>query len=66
MYKQHCDEAMLQKLTTLPEWETEEEDMDRVGLTKVLRQLFHKKGAGENYQMPNIVQASKDDFMCWQ
>ena len=38
LYKQHFDEAMIQKLTKIPDWETAEEDMDRVGLVKMLRQ----------------------------
>ena len=45
LYKQHWAEAMLRKLTKLPEWNTVEEDMDGVGLEKMLRQLCHKKGA---------------------
>ena len=37
MHKQHCAEAVLQKLTTLPELETVEEDMDGFDLAKMLR-----------------------------
>ena len=64
-YKQHCAKAMLQKLMTLPEWDIIEEGMDGVGLAKMLRQVFHNKGAGYKHQMINLVQATKDAFMCW-
>ena len=66
LYKHHCAEAILQKMTTLPEWETVEEDMEVVGLAKILRQVCHKKGAGGKQQMLNLVEATEDDFMCWQ
>ena len=66
LYTQNCAEVMLQKLRTLPEWETAEEDMDGVGLAKMLRQVCYKKGDGENQQMLNLVHATKNAFMCWQ
>ena len=37
---------MMQKMTTLPDWETAKEDMGGVGLSKMLLQVCHKKGAG--------------------
>ena len=46
LYKQHCAEAMMQDLATLPNWEIVEEDMDGVGLDQMLRQVCHKKGDG--------------------
>ena len=66
MYKQHCAEEMMQKLTMLPNWKTVEEDMGGVGLAKMLWQVCHKKGAGEKQQMLNLVQATNDAFMCWK
>ena len=36
----------MQKLTALTEWETAEEDMDGVGLAKMLWQVCHKKWDG--------------------
>ena len=63
LYKHHCAEAMMKKMATLPDWDTVEEDMDGVGLAKILRQVCHKKGAGGKQQMLNIVQATKDAFM---
>ena len=56
----------MQKLTTLPEWKTAEEDMYGLFLAKILRQVCHKKGAGEKQHMLNLVQATKEAFMCWQ
>ena len=46
LYNQHCADAMLQKLTTIPMCETVEEDMDEVGLEKMIRKVCHKKWAG--------------------
>ena len=66
LYKQHYAEAMLQKLTTLPEWETFKEDMDGVGLAKILCQVFRKRGEGGKQQMLNILKATKDAYMCWK
>ena len=53
-------------LTTFPDWETIEEDMDGVGLANMLRQVYHKKGAAEKKQIMNVAQATKNAFMCWQ
>ena len=66
LYKQNCAESMIQKLTTFPDWETVEEDMDGFGLAKILRQVCHNKRSGGKQQMLNLVQATKDNFMCWQ
>ena len=57
---------MLQNLTTLAEWETVEEDMDKVGLAKIIQQVCHKKGAREKQQMLNLVQVTKETCMCCQ
>ena len=46
VYKQHCAEAMMKKLTTLLDWETVEEEIDGVGLDNMLRKVCHKKGDG--------------------
>ena len=40
--------------------------MDGVGLSILLRYYCRRKGAGEKQQMLNLVQASKDVFLCWQ
>ena len=51
MYKQHCSEAILKKLATLPECETFEEDMYGFGLANMLQQACHKKWEGEKKHM---------------
>ena len=56
----------MQNMMTIPDWENVKEDMDKVGLDKMLRQVNHKKGAGENQHMLRIVQATNNAFMCWQ
>ena len=47
-YKQHCAEAMLKKLTMLPEWDTVKEDIDSVCLAKMLQQVCHKTGLSKS------------------
>ena len=57
---------MVNNLTTLPYWKTVKEEVCGVGLAKILLQVCHKKGCGVNQQMLNLVQVTKDAFMCWQ
>ena len=66
LLKQNITPAMMQKLRTHADWDQVEDDMYVVGPSILLQYYCHSKGAGEKQQMLNLVQASKDVFLCWQ
>ena len=66
LLKQNNTPGMMQKLLTHADWDQVEDDMDGIGLSILLQYYCHSKGAGEKQQMLNLVQASKDVFLCWK